>query len=120
MTYPAFIVLIPLLPLLSFVVLGMFGKKYFNQVAGWIGTISLLACTVLSLTTAYQYFFVEVMINGRYVAVEAMHYTWLQFTPQLSIDMGMLLDPISVMMMVIVIFISLMVHLFSLRYMKGE
>jgi NADH-quinone oxidoreductase subunit L len=34
--------------------------------------------------------------------------------------MGILLDPISVMMIVIVSFISLMVHIFSLGYMKGE
>ena len=34
--------------------------------------------------------------------------------------MGILLDPISVMMIVVVSFISLMVHIFSLGYMKGE
>ena len=45
---------------------------------------------------------------------------WLQFSPGVAIDMGMLLDPISVMMIVIVTFISLMVHFYSLGYMKGE
>jgi NADH:ubiquinone oxidoreductase subunit 5 (subunit L)/multisubunit Na+/H+ antiporter MnhA subunit len=34
--------------------------------------------------------------------------------------MGIMLDPISVMMLVVVTFVSLMVHLFSLGYMKGE
>ena len=49
-----------------------------------------------------------------------MKYVWLQFSPNISIDMGILLDPISVMMIVIVTFISLMVHFYSLGYMKGE
>lgn len=34
--------------------------------------------------------------------------------------MGILLDPVSVMMLVVVTFVSLMVHIFSLGYMKGE
>ena len=45
--------------------------------------------------------------------------TWLEFS-HLSIDMGILLDPISVMMLVVVSFVSLMVHIYSLAYMKGE
>ncbi|MFX8762476.1 NAD(P)H-quinone oxidoreductase subunit F, partial [Acinetobacter baumannii] len=47
-------------------------------------------------------------------------YTWLSFSDTVSIDMGALLDPISVMMLVVVTFVSLMVHIFSLGYMKGE
>src|SRR5258708_24086080 len=53
-------------------------------------------------------------------AIHVCKYSWLSFSPGLSIDMGILLDPISVMMIVIVSFISLMVHIFSLGYMKGE
>src|SRR4029077_1253484 len=37
-----------------------------------------------------------------------------------SIDMGIILDPISMMMIVVVTFVSLMVHIYSLGYMKGE
>src|SRR4029079_8977829 len=46
--------------------------------------------------------------------------TWLSFSENVSIDMGIILDPISVMMLVVVTFVSLMVHIFSLGYMKGE
>ena len=45
---------------------------------------------------------------------------WLQFTETLIIKMGILLDPISVMMLVVVTTISFMVHIYSLGYMKGE
>lgn len=120
MSYQNYIYLIPLLPLATFVVLGLFGRKYFNRSAGLIGTASLLVSTGLSLLTAYNYFFVDGKADGVYQKIVPLSYTWLHFTPSLSIDMGLVLDPISVMMLVVVTFVSLMVHTFSLGYMKGE
>jgi len=114
------IALIPLLPLATFVVLGLFGRKYLSAFSGIIGTISLLISTIISLVTAYNYFFISGKINGIYQPIIALKYTWLQFTPSVSIDMGIMLDPISMMMIVVVTFVSLMVHIFSLGYMKGE
>ena len=115
-----YILLIPLLPLAAFLVLGLFGRKYLNASAGIIGTLALLATAVLAFITAYDYFFITGKVNGIYRHITAFKYTWLQFSPNVSIDMGFLLDPISVMMIVVVTFISLMVHVFSLGYMKGE
>ncbi len=115
-----YIALIPLLPLASFVMLGLFGRKYFKAFAGIVGTTSLLISALLSINTAYNYFFVDGKVNGVYQQVVAMKYTWLQFSPNVSIDMGILLDPISAMMIVVVTFVSLMVHIYSLGYMKGE
>src|SRR5215831_5440760 len=120
MNYSSYITWIPLMPLLSFVLLGLFGRKYFKNLSGAIGTIVLLAITVLSFITAYQYFFVDGKANDVYQAIIPIKYTWLQFSPNVSIDMGIVLDPISVMMLVVVSFVSLMVHIFSLGYMKGE
>jgi NADH-quinone oxidoreductase subunit L len=111
---------IPLLPLVTFVILGLFGRKYLKTFSGILGTASLLASTLLSLFTAYHYFFIDGKQNGVFQKLIALKYTWLQFSPNVSIDMGIILDPISVMMIVIVSFVSLMVHIFSLGYMKGE
>jgi NADH-quinone oxidoreductase subunit L len=116
----SYIVWIPLLPLAVFVILGLFGRKYFKNASGIIAVIALLASTVLALYAAYQYFFVGGKVNGVFQKIIAVKYTWLQFSPGVAIDMGVLLDPISVMMIVIVTFVSLMVHIFSLGYMKGE
>jgi NADH-quinone oxidoreductase subunit L len=55
-----------------------------------------------------------------YQKLVPLKYTWLQFSEGVSIDMGILLDPISAMMLVVVTFISLMVHIYSLGYMKGD
>jgi NADH-quinone oxidoreductase subunit L len=120
MNYQQYVFLVPLLPLVTFFVLGLFGQKYFKTFSGIIATASLLASTILSLITAYNYFFVSGNVNGIYQKIIALQYNWLQFSPNVSIDMGIVLDPISVMMIVIVTFISLMVHVFSLGYMKGE
>mgnify|MGYP000240425945 CR=1 FL=1 len=115
-----YLIWIPLLPLASFVLLGLFGRKYFTKSAGIIGTASLLAATALSFIAANQYFFVDGKINGVYQKIIALKYTWLEFSPNVAIDMGIIVDPISVMMLVVVTSVSLMVHLFSLGYMKGE
>ena len=115
-----YIALIPLLPLAGFLLLGLFGRKYFKNSSGIIGTTLLLISTVLALYTAYGYFFGYGKVDGVYQKIIPLQYTWLEFSKGVSIDMGIILDPISVMMLVVVTFISLMVHIYSLGYMKGE
>jgi NADH-quinone oxidoreductase subunit L len=116
-----YIIWIPLLPLATFLVLGLFGRKYFKTSSGLIGTASLLVSTALSLIAARQYFFIDGLnAGGGYQKIIAFKQTWLQFSPNISIDMSIVIDPVSVMMLVVVTFVSLMVHVFSLGYMKGE
>lgn len=117
---PIYIALIPLLPLAAFVLLGLFGRKYFKNASGVIATVLLFASTVLAFYTAYGYFFDFGKVNGIYEKVVPLTITWLEFSKGVSIDMGIVLDPISVMMLVVVTFVSLMVHIYSLAYMKGE
>lgn len=102
-----------LLPILSFLLLAFFGKQLPGRSAGWLGTILLAASAFLSLDVAFNFFSGESRLFSDKIS-------WLQFANGLSIDMGVLLDPISVMMLVLVTFISLMVHIYSLGYMKGE
>lgn len=113
-----YIALIPLLPFAGFIMLGLFGRKFFKETSGIIATALLLASTVLAIYIAYNYFTTAYV--GHYPRTVALHFTWLQFSPGLSIDMGAMIDPISVMMMVVVTFVSLMVHIYSLAYLKGE
>ncbi len=113
-----YIALIPLLPLLAFVLLGLYGRKHFKNSAGLIATVLILAATILSIYFAYNYF--TNFSAGNYPKVIAFKFTWLQFSKNLSIDIGALMDPISMMMIVVVTFISLMVHIYSLAYMKGD
>lgn len=114
------IALIPLLPLAGFLLLGLFGRKIFKNSSGLIGTALLLTSTILALYTAYEYFFVYGKVDGVYQQFIPMKLTWLEFSPGVSIDIGLTVDSISVMMLVVVTFVSLMVHIYSLGYLKGE
>lgn len=111
---------IPLLPLLMFLLLGLAGHKLKARLSGLLGTFGLGIITVLSYITAYNYFFVSGKTGDTFEKISAFNTTWLRFTENLQIDLGILLDPISVMMLIVVTTVSFMVHIYSLGYMKGE
>jgi NADH-quinone oxidoreductase subunit L len=108
-TYTVWIVLIPLF---LFILIGFFGHRFKPVVSG----ISM----VLSYFTAYQYFFLVPKVEETYQKLLGFNTVWLNLTEKLHIDLGVLLDPISVMMLIVVTTVSFMVHLYSIGYMKGE
>ena len=112
-------VLILILPLLTFLALGLLGTKLKPTTAGSIGTLSLAICALLAYMTAWQYFSMP-RVEGVRLPVIPFNFEWLRFTQFLHIDLGILLDPISVMMLVVITTVSLMVHVYSLGYMHGE
>lgn len=114
-----FVFLILLLPLLSFLVLGLAGMKMSHKTAGLIGTTSLGLVTVLSYLTAFNYFTAERCADGAYATIVPYNFTWLPLG-SLNFDLGIMLDPISVMMLIVISTVSLMVHIYSFGYMHGE
>ena len=115
MEYTLFILL---LPFLSFLFLGLCGKWLSHKVAGLVGTLSLGAVAVLSYMTAFEYFTAD-RVNGVYETLVPYNMTWLPLG-SLHFDMGIMLDPISVMMLIVISTVSLMVHIYSMGYMHGE
>jgi NADH-quinone oxidoreductase subunit L len=115
----SYTILIPLIPLAVFLLLGIFNQKIKPAVSGYIGVAGLSTSAALSFYTAYQYFFVYGKVDGVYQAI-VQKVTWLRFTETLHIDMGVLIDPISIMMLIVVSIVSLMVHIYSRGYMKGD
>lgn len=118
----SYTLLIIVLPAIMFLILGLLGGKMKPIIAGTLGTLSLAVMTALSYFTAYEYFFrIGKGASGAYETLMAVEpYQWLKFTDKLHIDLGIMLDPISVMMLVVITTVSLMVHIYSLGYMKGE
>ena len=114
-----YVLLIPFIPLAVFLVLGLFHKRIKPGISGYIGVAGLLVSTLLSGLAAYEYFFVAGKVDGGYQPF-VYKTVWMRFTDTLQIDMGFLLDPISVMMLIVVSFVSLMVHIYSRGYMKGD
>ncbi len=112
--------LVPIIPLFVFLLTGLTGHKFKPLVSGLIGTIGLTIVAVLSYMTAISYFWTSHTPGKAYQSLKAFEVTWLHLTEHLTINLGILLDPIAVMMLVVVSTVSLMVHIYSIGYMKGE
>ncbi len=112
-------ILILIIPLVMFLVTGLFGMKWKPIVSGIMGTTGLGIIWVLSLITAFSYFFGGNHAEG-FTTIIPFEWLWLTFTETLQIKMGILLDPISVMMLVVITTVSFMVNLYSIGYMHGE
>jgi len=120
MTDYTYTLLIPLIPLVFFLFIGLTGHKMKPNVAGLIGTAGLGIGAILSYITAINYFILGHVPGTGFVSQKAVEVTWLHLTEKLTINLGVLIDPISVMMLVVVTTVSLMVHIYSLGYMKGD
>jgi NADH-quinone oxidoreductase subunit L len=113
-------ILILLIPFVTFLFTGLAGMKFKPIVSGLIGTVGLGIVAVLAYMTAINYFFIDGIVDGAFPKILAYNADWLHFTDTLTIRMGILLDPISIMMLVVVSTVSFMVHIYSIGYMKGE
>src|SRR5665648_312766 len=112
--------LIPLIPLFVFLLLGLTGHKMKPLVAGLIGSTGLGISAILSYVTAFKYFIGEHVAGTGYASIKGFEVSWLHLTDKLTIHLGVLIDPISVMMLVVITTVSFMVHMYSIGYMKGE
>ena len=115
-------ILILLLPFFSFLLLGVFGKWFSHKAAGLVGTVVLGVVAAMAYYTAFQYFFqTPRTAEGVLPTLTPYNFQWLPFFVKgLSFDMGIMLDPISVMMLIVITTVSLMVHIYSFGYMHGE
>ncbi|WP_304246123.1 NADH-quinone oxidoreductase subunit L [Parabacteroides gordonii] len=118
--YELYTGLILLFPLAGFIILSLAGKRFAPRGAGILATVLLACTTVLSWIVAYGYFFGFGKQGGVYRACRLMDFEWLPFTDTLSINIGMTLTPIIAMMLIVISTVSLLVHLYSTDYMKGE
>lgn len=109
------IILIAVIPFLTFLILGVFGNKFAPKAAGILATTMLAIITVIAYYTAYSFFISKEISEGI-----QFDFSWLPLGETLTFNIGMLIDPISAMMLIVITTVSLMVHIYSLGYMKGE
>ena len=107
---------IPLAPLVGSAMAGLLGTRFFGNRIGQVATQSLtiLGVTIALILSCWVLFEVN---NGYYF--DGSVYTWMKLG-ELSFDIGFLIDPLTAVMMVVVTFVSLMVHIYTIGYMKGE
>ena len=80
-----YIALIPLLPIITFLIIGLIGRRYFPKFSGILGTLSLLTSFIISAFVAYQYFFEVGKVDGVYQNMERQHLgRWKHYTQPLD------------------------------------
>lgn len=106
--------LIPLLPALAFVVIGVVTRSYGRLSAAIAVSMSALSF-LLAAGTALA------VVEGN-ITVEApfiQKVSWFHIGI-VQIDMGVLVDPLTAMMLMVVTTVSLLVQIYSCGYMKGD
>lgn len=103
-------VLIPLLPLLAFVSIGLFGQ-YFK------GRSHLIAVPAVLLSFVFSVVAFSEVANGNILHIPL--YTWAS-SGDLRIELGLYLDQLTVVMLLLVTIVSSLVHIYTIGYMHGE
>src|SRR5882724_2807347 len=104
---------IALAPLVAAIVAGLFGRIIGRAGAHSITIAAVALSCGLSMYVLYKFLALDLApFNGSV-------YTWL-VTDGLKMEVGFLIDHLSAMMMVVVTFVSLMVHIYTIGYMDDD
>ncbi len=100
-------------PLMSAVIIGLFGYYLGRTFSHYIAILGIFTSTILSAYVFYQH----VILNAN-VFNENL-YTWLKIG-DLNFSIGFMVDNLSALMLLVVSFVSLMVHIYTIGYMRGD
>lgn len=104
---------IVLAPLIGSIIAGLFGKQIGRAGAHWVTIIGVAISCVLSFIV-----FKQIVFDGAPTFNGAV-YTWL-ISDGITFEIGFLIDELTAMMMVVVTFVSLMVHIYTIGYMHDD
>ena len=107
--------LVPLLPLAGFGTLVVFGRRLGEPAAGWLATVLVMASFVTGALI-----FVDMLgePTEERRSVETV-FTWFA-AGSLHVDVGFLVDPLSITMVLFVTGVGSLIHLYSIAYMHGD
>jgi len=100
-------------PLVGSIIAGLFGRQVGRKGAHYSTIAGVAVSAVLS-----AYVFVEFVLNGAQ-AYNASLYTWL-VSDGVKFELGFMIDELSATMMLVVTFVSLMVHIYTIGYMDHD
>lgn len=100
-------------PLLGSVIVGFGGRTLGNVASQSIAIFGVSISFVLSVIVLFQQVFFD------YASVNQNIYTWMQIA-NFNLSAGILIDELTSVMLVVVSFVSLMVHIYTIGYMHGE
>ena len=105
--------LILVLPLVAFVILIFAGKRLPRQ-GDWVAVSAILVTLILSIVM-----FVAMLLDYNPVFSQESTFTWMDLGA-FKIELGILVDNITIIMLLVVTLISSCSHIFSLKYMEGD
>ncbi|MFQ6006719.1 MAG: NADH-quinone oxidoreductase subunit L, partial [Woeseia sp.] len=104
---------IVLAPLIAAIIAGLFGNRIGRAGAHWITILAVGLSFVLSVLVLKHIYW-----DGGQAENYAV-YTWA-ISDGLRMEVGFLIDRLSTLMMVVVTFISFMVHIYTIGYMADD
>ena len=100
-------------PLIGAVIVGFFNLKIERKIAGYIAigfiTVSFICACILLNHVYFDYFNPQSYVFYRWASIDTF-----------EITIGLLIDRLSILMAIIVTFVSLMVHIYTLSYMAQD
>ncbi len=111
------LLMVPLAPLVAATIAGVFGTKFggnriSRSASHWMTILGVAVSFAFSAMTLYS-----VAVDG--ARFNETLYTWM-VVGGLKMEIGFLVDGLTAMMMCVVTFVSLMVHIFTIGYMKED
>ena len=107
--------LIPIFPLIGFLINGLFGRRFSEKAIGWIGAGSVGA----SFLVAVSIFFELIKLAPGSRSIQIIIYSWI-WSGDLNVPIGFLVDPLSMIMIMVVSGVGCIIHVYSIGYMHGE
>ena len=111
MTMQQLYLLVPAVPLVASIVVGLWGRRLPRAAAHWI-TILAVAFSFVASVVIYRDVMAGNTFNGDV-------YTWA-VTGGVKMAIGFLIDPLTAIMLIVVTFVSLMVHVYTIGYMADD
>jgi len=104
--------LVPFAPLAGAIIAGLFGRAIGRAGAHWVTSLSVFISFICSVVI-----FVDVLDGNTF---NGEVYRWLSVGGTTQFQIGFLIDRLTVLMMVVVSFVSLMVHIYTIGYMADD
>jgi len=105
--------LIPILPLVGALLNGLFGKRFTKPVVATIALLFTGASFLFACVHAYT------LTSSGAAALETSYGTWIR-AGNFSVDFGIYLDHLSLIMMLVVTGVGFLIHVYAVAYMEHE
>ncbi len=106
------VILVPVFPLIAVLVNGLLGHRYAADLAGRIAVGSVGLSFLCAITV-----FLGVLSDP--TPREVIAYSWI-FGGDLHVNFGLLIDPLTAVMLMVVTGVGFLIHVYSVGYMHGE